>query len=130
MTETFNFPHHTIRMSYPSVGGKMKMGSSYEFRSAPPGPPERLYTLTFSNMRVILNNDGTVDSTTDPTNNIFALRAFYAVHLEHEPFNYANPIDGMMLVRFNQPFELPEAIASRSGHGRIPPFSIQLMEMP
>lgn len=51
MTETFNFPYHTVGTDYSDNSTRVQFGRGYVFASRPEAPPQRLFTLTLKGMK-------------------------------------------------------------------------------
>lgn len=127
MTETFNFPFHTSAEEFPATGYGVQFGNSYEFRSAPVAPPQRMWKLTMSGLRYI-TSAGVISRSLSPTVNILFFKDFYAAHQLHTSFFYVHETEGTIKVRFKEPLKLPTAIPNSGGI--FPPFDITIVEQP
>lgn len=129
MMDTFDFPFHQVAEDNPPPGDSVKFGRSYEFTSGPVSPLSRMFTLTMMGMKVYVNTNGTIDSTTNThKDNMKVFYAFWQAHYCHIPFIYVHPFHGSMLVRFMTPLKLPTPIIG--GSGIYPDFQIQFVEKP
>lgn len=125
--ETFNFPYHTPTHRYPQ-GDAMKLGRGYQFAQDPVLPLQRSFRLKFEAMKWFLNIDGSVDTTTEPLINMQLLVAFYERVYTSRRFYYPHPIYGTLIVRFEQPLEVPQSL--KNGNGTTDSFEIQFIEQP
>lgn len=125
--DTFDFPYHTVRTQYPNSGDSMVLGKSYEFTSKPKAPDQRLFILSFPGMKLFVNTDGTINTTTLPKLNYRVLEQFYEAHRQWDTFIYPHPYLGNINVRFATPLNGPNPIPK--GNGALEGFEIQLKEM-
>ena len=128
MTETFNFPFHSIEEAFPETGYSVKFGQSYEFRTGSSAPDQVVYTLNMSGLRYYQNPDKSFNRTVNPTTNILFFKDFYKAHKLHVPFYYNHEAEGQLRVRFKDPIKIPTAFTN--SNGVIPTFSITLELMP
>ena len=124
---TFNFPYHVLTVEYPESSARVKFGRGYEFASAPRGPDQVTYTLSFEAMFFFEDPPGTYDLTEQPVINMAVLENFYIVHKLYTPFLYPHPVLGNLTVRFAEPLSYKIA---KNGRGRVEPFTIKLITQP
>lgn len=77
--ETFIFPYHLLSEEYPESSDKVKFGNGWEFASAPRGPDQILFTLSFPVMWFYETTSGSkvLDLTKNANRNMGNLIAFY-----------------------------------------------------
>ena len=124
---TFDFPNHMVEEKYPESGTRLTLGNSYTFATPPTAPDQRIFTLTFQTMWRGLNGNGTVDVTSQPGNNMGALRDYYEDHKLYKTFQYQHPWLGLLNVRFNQPLQMPKG--KPDGRGWSEGFTVEFIEM-
>jgi len=124
--ETFDFPQHGVRHSYPE-GDSIKFGGGYSFGVEPETPIQRTFTLSF-NALSIYRVDGTLSATVNAQSNLLALDAFYARHQLWKRFNYVHELYGTLVCRFAEPFELPKM--RPGGLGVSTDFELKIIEHP
>jgi hypothetical protein len=124
--ETFPFVNHSVRHKYPAGDG-IDFGGGYSFAVEPELPLRRTFILKFASMRFVRVN-GVLSSTEDPENNLLALDEFYRNHRMDKRFNYEHEIDGTIVVRFLNPFEMPDPDGNNLGWSKD--FQLELIEMP
>jgi hypothetical protein len=127
MTDTFNFPFHTVAEEYPETGFGVQFGNSYEFRSAPTAPAQRSFKLSMMGLRYITDG-GNISRTASPTVNYLTFKDFYRDHQMHQSFFYVHETEGTLLVRFAEPVKFPTAVLG--GTGLFPTFEVALLEQP
>jgi hypothetical protein len=125
--ETFNFPGHKVRHTYPE-GDQIKFGGGYTFAAAPVTPEQRTFILKFPVLTWFFNGAGVADATISPQENMYALMLFYEEHRLHKRFIYPHPLLGNLTVRFAKPLEIPEGITG--GNGTTEEFELQFIEQP
>lgn len=128
--ETFDFPVHTVRHTYPE-GTTIRFGGGYEYGVKPLLPLQRSFTLTFQSMQWARNEDGDIDETvvTEPAGcNLRKLDLFYEAHRMDKSFEYEHEIYGTIVVKFARPFECPPAKVG--GSGWTEGFEMVLREQP
>ena len=128
MTDTFNFPFHTIEEAHPETGYSVKFGNSYEFRSGGSAPDQVVYTLSMQGLRYYQDVGGAYNRLVNPTTNILFFKDFYKSHKLHVPFFYNHDTEGLLTVRFKEPIKIPTAFVN--ANGVVPAFSITLELMP
>lgn len=126
---TFNFPMHKVSTRYLPNGTTLQFGNAYAFTSKPDAPDQREFTLYFTGFKYFVNDDGTIDSTTNAAiNNMAALEAFIVAHGIWNPFTYPHAIYGNITVLLKTPLEIPKGVVS--GSGAVEDFQLVFVEQP
>lgn len=127
--QTFDFPYHVPRTSYPE-DQTVRFGGGYTFATKPDEKMERTFTLSFTAMKYYFdqNTNRWDDYTTNSNNNAHALEKFYIDHRMYKRFIYPHDVLGNIVVRFKKPLEMPQGVMG--GTGVLPPFEVQLVEHP
>lgn len=123
--QTFTFGPHTVRHDYPE-GDSVRFGKGYVFAAEPQLPLRRTFFLKFETMRWYQNASGVYVTTTNPSENVYALDAFYRDHTQFKRFIYAHPVYGNLTVRFSSPFRMPAG--KQGGSGWTEAFELQITE--
>lgn len=127
--ETFDFPFHgTPQVTYPPRAQPVSFGGGYEFTTKPEGPPQRVFTLSFTGMQYFVDGSDNVDESVSPQRNMHAMDLFYQEHETWKRFIYPHPVYGNLTVRFQKPLEVPKGI--KQGNGVVEDFTVTLIEMP
>lgn len=145
--QQFNFPHHYATHQYPA-GDQVQFGRGWTHASEPDRPLQRTIILKFNAM-LFVKNPFTgewlrrADTRANPDEallleglkqkSVWCLDDFYDEHLLHKKFKYNHYVFGDLVVRFSQPFQMPEPLDSnRNVNNLIPtqPFEIRLLEHP
>ena len=126
--ETFDFPYHTVRTTYPQTGTSMELGRGYQFTAPPPGPYQRVFTLSFPALKYYTDENDQAVSNIEPKTNMLRFIEFYHEHLLHKSFLYNHPVWGEVEVKFARPFDEPAPIPG--GDGATNSFEIALIEQP
>lgn len=126
--ETFNFPYHSVEDRWPENSTKVQFGKGWEFASKPRGPAQLQFRLSFNGMLWFVDDAGSVDTTSNPTLNLYKLQEFYETHQLYEKFFYPHPRRGNQIVRFRQPLIIPGTLLGKSG--LVDNFEIVLTQQP
>lgn len=126
--ETFPPKYFRFSTSYPVSGTRIQLGRSYQFDAPPEAPDQRIFKLKLQGMKYFVDGLGVLDTLNYPERNMGNLEAFYNAHKLAKPFHLGHPLYGMVKVKFNKPFQIPEGIAG--GDGAIPEFEVELIEIP
>jgi hypothetical protein len=115
--ETFLFPYHLLSEDYPDSSDKVQFGRGWEFASAPKGPDQIVFVLSFPMMQFYETTKGSkvLDLTKNVTRNMGALIAFYERNRGYNKFIYPHPWRGNVIVRFDKPLQVPKGIAGANG---------------
>lgn len=126
--KTFNFPFHSTSVVYPKRGAQVKLGGNWTYTTKPSAPPMRSLQLKFDALWWRLDGLGLLSATIDPQLNLLALENFYLEHELHQEFIYPSPRYGNLIVRFEEPLAIPEAV--KNGNGVVRDLIIKLVEQP
>lgn len=114
--KTFDFPHHFVTHSFPA-GDQVQFGRGYSHASEPDRPFQRTFLLKFNALLYVKNpltgnwlRAADTGSGLDDLKkrSIWCLNDFYDEHLVHKKFIYNHYVFGDLVVRFAQPFQMPE----------------------
>lgn len=135
----FDFPYHVPMDEYPQSGFNVQFGRGYAFASAPRGPDQLIFHLSFEAMFFWYAADGvTLDAAVQPALNARRLQVFYETHRMYEVFTYQHPIRGLVNVRFNKPMPqlkpvkekvMLDPVSGARGH-QVEGFQIDLVLQP
>jgi hypothetical protein len=125
--ETFLFDNYHMTHKYPD-DSTVSFGGGYVFAVKPESPPQIIHYLHFSGLHWYANAQGSWVDTIDARKNILALNNFYERHRKWKRFIYPHPYRGNLIVRFNQPFQMPKSIVG--GSGLTESFDIEFIEHP
>ena len=126
--ETFNFPFHSVgAIEYPTNTTIYELGGGYQYGQIPVDPTARTFKITMTGMKYYLQSNGAIDTTSEPTTNIYTLDQFYQTHGIHTAFNYPHWFYGTLKVKFARPLKIPQP---EGNQGVLPPFDIELIEVP
>lgn len=126
--DTFDFPMHLYEVNYVDNQFRAQLGGNWQWVAAPDAPEQRIFKLSFTAMRWIINSNNTIHRTNEPAINIARLEDFYKAHLLHEEFIYPSTYHGNVVVRFNKPFLLPKGLPG--GNGTTQGFELEFIEVP
>lgn len=126
--ETFPATYFSFKTRYPESGQRIQLGNSYQFDVMPSSPDQRLFTLTLQGMKYFTNTAGTVVTTTTPARNVARLEQFYNAHKRAREFTLNHPVYGALVCKFNTPLQIPDPLPG--GDGNLPPFEVELIEIP
>lgn len=145
--KSFDFPYHSVTHAFPE-GDQVRFGRGYSHAAEPDRPVQRMLLLRFSSLLYIRNPytlgwlrgaDTRVDVDENAKLNelkkrcIWALHDFYEEHMLFKKFTYQHYVFGELVVRFAQPFEMPQVAENTANiHNNIPtmPFDVRLIEQP
>jgi len=126
--ETFPAVYFGFATRYPESGERIQLGNSYQFDSPPAAPDQRSFVLTLQGMCYFIDGAGSLDLTREPGRNLGKLEKFYNNHKRALPFLLNHPVYGQVTCKFMTPLQIPEGIAN--GDGNVPPFQVELIEIP
>lgn len=125
---TFPAQYFTFSTRYPESGSRLQLGRSYMWSSEAEGPDQRRFILTVSGMTYFVDANDAPDRAKAPGRNMWVLEDFYMLHRLHEEFTFNHPAYGAVTCKFNRPLEVPAGVPG--GSGTLPPFEVELLEIP
>lgn len=124
---TFPFPYFSVGDEYPESSTKVRFGRGYSFTSAPKGPDQIMFILSFEGMWFFVDEAGDVDETIEADRNMKALIDWYELYRCHAPFDFEHPLHGLVSVKFDKPLAWKLV---KNGRGLVEPFEIRLELQP
>lgn len=126
--KVFDFPFHICTVRYPKRGTQVKLGGGYTYSVASSSPVARTFVLTFDLMRWVKNSSGLLTPSIDPQINLMRLENFYIEHELHADFIYRHERYGDVVVKFEEPLDIPPA--KRDSFGSVFGINVTLSEQP
>jgi hypothetical protein len=126
--QTFDFPTHVTSVSYPKRGAQVKLGGNWTYTTKPNAPAMKSLQLRFDGLWWFKDSNNVLSATIQPKLNLLALENFYAAHELHQEFIYPSDRYGNMIVRFEEPLVIPEAV--KNGNGLVKDITIKLIQQP
>ena len=123
--EVFDFPYHKVTYRYRDRSTKLSLGNQWDYVSKPTTPVSRIFTLKFQVMKYFETPQ--ILSPLERRYSVDHLDAFYQRNETWNEFLYPHHTFGNVVVRFDQPLEIPEGITS--GEGAVTPLTIVLREI-
>jgi hypothetical protein len=124
----FDFPYFTFGQFYQDNTTRVRFGQGYTFAARPDGPPQRTFKLRFGVLRWETDPNGLTEQFTRRETNLKRLEMFYRDVEMWKTFWFNHPGDGLILVRFSRPLEIPGGI--EGGNGAVGPIEIEFIEQP
>lgn len=124
--QRFDFPYHQTGLKYPDRNPNIKLGNNWAYTVRPHAPASREFILKFPLLKWF--EDAEIAGLETRFKQLCAnlLEDFYAAHETHEPFIYAHPRHGDLIVRFMEPINIPPG--KPGDNGCIKEFQIILKE--
>ena len=124
----FPCTYYTFATKYPNTGVRVTLGRSYQYDMMPLAPDQRIFLLKLQGMQYFVDQNGDIDTIYAPERNMAVLEAFYNTHKTATEFTLNHPLYGAVQCKFNTPLDIPDGLLG--GGGVLPPFDIELIEIP
>lgn len=125
---TFPATYFTVQTKYPQSGSRVQLGNSYLYTAPPVAPDQRTFIVNLQGMTYFVNANGTLNTTTQTGRNMAVFEQFFLDHKLYLTFQFPHPVYGTVNCKFSQPLQIPEGIPG--GSGMLPPFEVELIEIP
>lgn len=124
--EQYDFIYHKVSHRYRDRSTRLSLGNQWDYVSKPTTPVSRIFTLKYSVMKFFENPQ--LLSPLERRYSADHLDEFYQRHETWKEFLFQHHKFGNVVVRFDQPLELPEGLTGADG--AIQPFTVTLREVP